>query len=42
MDLAQRLRSGARQLELPIDDAQVEQLLAYLANLDRWNGGAQS
>jgi 16S rRNA (guanine527-N7)-methyltransferase len=37
-DLAQRLRSGARQLELPIDDAQVEQLLAYLANLDRWNG----
>jgi 16S rRNA (guanine527-N7)-methyltransferase len=37
-DLAQRLRSGARQLDLPINDGQVEQLLAYLAQLDRWNG----
>ena len=37
-DLAQRLRRGARQLDLPIDDTQVEQLLAYLAHLDRWNG----
>ena len=37
-DLAQRLRRGARQLDLPIDDGQVEQLLAYLAHLHRWNG----
>jgi 16S rRNA (guanine527-N7)-methyltransferase len=36
-DLAGQLRDGARQLELSIDDTQVKQLLAYLAQLDRWN-----
>ena len=37
-DLAGRLQDGARQLGLAIDDTQVKQLLAYLAQLDRWNG----
>jgi 16S rRNA (guanine527-N7)-methyltransferase len=37
-DLSRRLRIGAAQLELPIEDAQARQLLAYIAHLDRWNG----
>lgn len=36
--LSERLQQGARQLELPIDDVQVGQLLVYLERLDRWNG----
>jgi 16S rRNA (guanine527-N7)-methyltransferase len=36
-DFSRRLRAGARQLELPLEDSQVRQLLAYVAHLDRWN-----
>jgi 16S rRNA (guanine527-N7)-methyltransferase len=36
-DLAGQLRDGTRQLKVLIDDAQVNQLLAYLALLNRWN-----
>jgi len=36
--LSGRLRAGARQLELSINDAQCKQLIAYLERLDRWNG----
>jgi len=35
--LSVQLRSGARQLDLPIDDVQVNQFLTYLALLSRWN-----
>jgi 16S rRNA (guanine527-N7)-methyltransferase len=35
--LSRRLKEGARQLELAIDDGQVKQLIAYLERLDRWN-----
>jgi 16S rRNA (guanine527-N7)-methyltransferase len=36
--LSAQLRSGVGQLDLPIDDVQVNQLLTYLAMLNRWNG----
>jgi 16S rRNA (guanine527-N7)-methyltransferase len=36
-DLSRRLQVGARQLSLPIEGAQVRQLLGYLSHLDRWN-----
>jgi 16S rRNA (guanine527-N7)-methyltransferase len=36
--LSAQLRGGVRQLDLSIDDVQVNQLLTYLALLNRWNG----
>ena len=36
--LSLQLRLGVRQLDLSIDDVQVNQLLTYLALLNRWNG----
>ena len=36
--LSTRLKVGASQLELSIEDGQVKRLLAYLQHLDRWNG----
>lgn len=36
-ELQEGLRSGARELGLDLADAQVEQLLAYLALLAKWN-----
>ena len=37
-DVPERLREGARQLGLSIQDKQANQLLSYLTLLGRWNG----
>lgn len=36
-DHASELRQGARQLDIELTDDQTQQLLAYLALLNKWN-----